>query len=80
MLIFDSFPDVGAAKRFRKHVAGKFKRGAHVCLSQSELEALEDFPFEVRYPAVLVERESAGGGEAEIQASVGGFGGEFAGT
>jgi len=82
MLIFDQFKSVRDADAFAVHVRDTFGRGARTCATQAEAEEHEAFPFELRGPVVLVERDKATGPQIEhaIKADVKRFGGKFSGT
>jgi hypothetical protein len=90
-LVFDSFSDRAAAKRFAAAVKQQFDLGATVHDSQDDpdptllLDALIDLvTYELFLPIVLVERatdeENALEKENAVVQLVEQFGGEFAGT
>ena len=79
-MIFDRFEDRQTAEGFAEHAKSRFGRKATVHGSQAESDRIDPFPFELQPPIVLVERAGDFSLEDEIEESVNGFGGEFAGT
>lgn len=81
-MIFDSFPSLDRAVMFSKAVARKFDKKAHVCKTRRAVDKLDLFPFRVKMPAVLVEREDTIDykQERQIEEMAREFGGIFAGT
>ncbi len=83
MLIFDSFKTREGADAFATHVRDRFGRATRLCDTQEEADKYDPFPFPLTGPIVLVERDDDNGGpqlERDIEASVGEFCGQFAGT
>lgn len=80
MLIFDKFPTRSHADQFASAVRGSFGRSVVVCESQEESNRHDPFPFELKPPIVLVERNEAYSGEEPIERLVVEFEGTFAGT
>ena len=79
MLIFDDFLSERTAQDFAANCKRKFARKAVVCQNQDESDAIDPFPFALRSPIVLVERDPLEV-EDEIIREVESFNGTFAGT
>jgi hypothetical protein len=80
MLIFDQFPNRSYAEQFASAVRGSFGRTSIVCDSQNEADQHDPFPFELKPPIVLVERNQNRAGESPIEKLAVEFEGRFAGT
>lgn len=80
MMIFDRFPDEKRAMNFMRHVERTFGRKAQMFHSQEESNKVDPFPFELKAPIVLVERNDNCTGEGPIRNAAVNYGGEFAGT
>ena len=80
MMIFDRFPSLGAAEEFAQSATEQTAETAIICQGQEEFDKHDVFPWELRFPVVLVPRLDTIEAEADIQALVDEFGGEFAGT
>jgi hypothetical protein len=77
MLIFDKFSSREQAEAFAATTTKRFGLETIVCDSHEESDQIDPFPFRLYPPIVLVER---GHKEQELERSVQGFGGRFAGT
>jgi hypothetical protein len=83
MLIFHEFPDAKQADDFALHVRDTFGRTTIVCESQEMSNKYDTFPFELKPPIVLVQRDELDKGpqlEPQIEKLVEEFNGRFAGT
>ena len=80
MLIFDDFLSERSAQAFAANCKRKFARKAVVCQNQDESDMIDPFPFVLRSPIVVVERDALDEVEDEIIREVESFNGTFAGT
>ena len=80
MLIFDDFLSERTAQKFAGACKRRFAKDAIVCQNQDESDAIDPFPFALRPPIVLVERDAAVELEDEIIQEVESFKGRYFGT
>lgn len=79
MMIFDNFPSAEQAHEFAKTVVVKFGLDSTVYNSVEQAQEADPFPYVLIAPVVHVER-STEKVEQRVEALVGLFGGEYAGT
>jgi hypothetical protein len=81
LLIFDTFPDREQAIQFQAEVQRVCQPlKAHLCDDQKEFEKYDVFPWQLRYPVIVVERSDSQSMELKAEKLVKQFGGTFAGT
>lgn len=80
MMIFDSFPDLRNAESFAEEAQKLTDEPSIVCHTQEDFARHDVFPWELRFPVVLVPRLDSIEAEREIELLVVEFDGEFAGT
>jgi hypothetical protein len=79
-MLFDRFPNRGAAEAFAAAVQARFGRETAIYDTREASEAADPFLFWLDPPIVHVSRNEDLEGEEPIEAFVSRFGGTFAGT